>query len=164
MDRLGWSTDRRTKPLMEDTMREMLREGTHGIRSRGLALELTTYVKLSDGSHGPDAEAFSDRLMAYMQAQRLRVEVPCGRRRRRRALVADPHDPGRWGMSLRSCPRPREAVVLVLRLRRRLRRQKMGRTYQEHVADCASDNEDAARDELPREGAAPLRPARLGRR
>jgi hypothetical protein len=59
-------------------MREMLREGTHGIRSRGLALELTTYVKLSDGSHGPDAEAFSDRLMAYMQAQQLRVEVPCG--------------------------------------------------------------------------------------
>jgi hypothetical protein len=75
-DRLGWSTDRRTKPLMEDTMREMLREGTHGIRSRALALELTTYVRLSDGSHGPDAEAFSDRLMAYMQAQRLRVELP----------------------------------------------------------------------------------------
>jgi hypothetical protein len=75
-DRLGWSTDRRTKPLMEDTMRAMLREGTHGIRSKLLALELTTYVKLTDGSHGPDAEAFSDRLMAYMQGQQLRQEIP----------------------------------------------------------------------------------------
>ncbi|WCB94503.1 hypothetical protein DSM104299_03240 [Baekduia alba] len=74
-DRLGWSTDRRTKPLMEDTAREELREGSHGIRSRALALEFTTYVKLPDGSHGPDAEAFSDRLMAWMQAKQLRGEI-----------------------------------------------------------------------------------------
>lgn len=75
-DRLGWSTDRRTKPLMEDTARALLREGNHGIRSRMLGLEFTTYVRLSDGSHGPDAEAFSDLLMAWMQAQQLRMEIP----------------------------------------------------------------------------------------
>lgn len=75
-DRLGWSTDRRTKPLMEDTAREELREGTHGIRSRALALEFTTYVKLADGSHGPDAEAFSDRLMSWMQGKQLRLTIP----------------------------------------------------------------------------------------
>jgi hypothetical protein len=75
-DRLGWSTDRRTKPLLEETMRELLREGTHGIRSRMLALELTTYVKLSNGQHGPDGEAFSDRLMAFMIGQYLRTAIP----------------------------------------------------------------------------------------
>lgn len=75
-DRLGWSTDRRTKPLIEETMRELLREATHGVRSRALALELTTYVKLSNGQHGPDGEAFSDRLMAYMIGQYLRTAIP----------------------------------------------------------------------------------------
>jgi hypothetical protein len=75
-DLLGWSTDRRTKPMMEDTLREELREGVDGIRSRLLALELTTYVRLPDGSHGPDAEAFADRLTSYMQAKRLRMEIP----------------------------------------------------------------------------------------
>lgn len=80
-DRLGWSTDRKTKPLMEAGMAELLREGTHGIRSPGLALELTTYVKDERGRHGPDEESFSDRLLAYMQAQEIRRLKPLRQRR-----------------------------------------------------------------------------------
>lgn len=68
-DRLGWSTDRRTKPLMEATMHEALRTGTDGIRDVQTAHELDTYVKDERGNHGPDTDCFSDLLMALMIAQ-----------------------------------------------------------------------------------------------
>jgi hypothetical protein len=76
-DRLGWSTDRRTKPLIEETLREEMREGTDGIRDRETALELTTYVKIPPrNEHGPDDDAFADRLMALMIAKYLRTAIP----------------------------------------------------------------------------------------
>jgi hypothetical protein len=53
----------------------MLREGTHGIRSFSLAHELTTYVVKPNGKHEPDDEAYSDLLMAYMQAQQVASET-----------------------------------------------------------------------------------------
>lgn len=76
MDRLGYYTDRRTKPILEDGFRELLREGTHGIRSALLARELTTYVRRPDGRTGPEDGAFSDLLMAYMIAQQVAREKP----------------------------------------------------------------------------------------
>ncbi len=66
----GWSTDRKTKPWMEENFAELLREGTHGLRCRQTALELTTYIRDErSGAGRPDDEAFSDLLMAYMIAQ-----------------------------------------------------------------------------------------------
>lgn len=73
---LGWDTNRRTKPAMEDTMAELLREGAKdgneiGIRSIDLVGELKTYVKRPDGKHGADEDAHDDLLLAFMVAQRV---------------------------------------------------------------------------------------------
>lgn len=73
-DRLGWDTNRASKVLLEDGMRELLREGTDGIRSLGLALELPSYVRLPNGRTGPEPGSFSDRLLAYMIAQQIAQE------------------------------------------------------------------------------------------
>lgn len=73
---LGWDTTRGTKPAMEDTFAELLREGSHGIRSLALIQELKTYVHHDNGRHGADQEAFDDLLMSYMGAQRVRQLVP----------------------------------------------------------------------------------------
>jgi hypothetical protein len=75
MKTLGWDSNTRGKPLMEATFAQMLREGTHGIRSFALAHELTTYVVKPNGKHEPDDEAYSDLLMAYMQAQQVASET-----------------------------------------------------------------------------------------
>lgn len=92
-DRLGWSTDRRTKPLIEAGMHQALREGTHGIRSVGLVGQLETYVKDERGQHGPDTDCFSDRLMAYMIGQQVceekPIRVPRGRGERHSTLTRD---------------------------------------------------------------------------
>jgi hypothetical protein len=77
-DRLGFSTDRRTKPMMEAGFAELLREGHHGIRSPRLAGQLFTYVKdeKNETRHGPEPGSHSDLLLAYMQAQMLRQLIP----------------------------------------------------------------------------------------
>lgn len=74
-DRLGWDTNRTSKVILEDGAREMLREGTHGIRSRKLVRQFTTYVKDgSRGKSGPAAGERSDLLMAWMIAQQVAQE------------------------------------------------------------------------------------------
>lgn len=72
---LGWDTNRRTKPSLEAGMGELLREGTHGIRSSRLARELVTYVRDPNGRSGPDTDAFSDLLMAYMIGQHVAQQL-----------------------------------------------------------------------------------------
>lgn len=74
-NRLGWDTNRKTKPAMEGTAQALLREGTHGIRSQLLAAEFQTYVKIDEknpAKHEPSPGSFSDLLMAWMQAQEIR--------------------------------------------------------------------------------------------
>jgi hypothetical protein len=75
-DKLGWSTDRQTKPMIEDGFSELLREETHGIRDRLTALELTTYIKDERGRSGADAEAYDDLIVAYMIGQHIKRIVP----------------------------------------------------------------------------------------
>jgi hypothetical protein len=74
--RLGWQTNRATKPQMEGTMQAELREGTHGFRSPRLAGQLVTYVKDEKGRHTPSPGSFSDLLMAAMQGKELRRVIP----------------------------------------------------------------------------------------
>jgi hypothetical protein len=90
VNRLGWDTNRRTKPQMEGTAQALLREGSHGIRSPLLAAEFQSYVKdeKNPARHEPAAGAFSDLLMAWMQAQELRRMV-----RPRPAPPRDGHRP-----------------------------------------------------------------------
>lgn len=78
ISRLGWDTNRSTKPRMEGTAQALLREGTHGIKSPVLAGELMTYVKdpKNPVKHEPMAGAFSDLLLAWMQAQEIRRIMP----------------------------------------------------------------------------------------
>jgi hypothetical protein len=74
----GWLTNRATKPRMEGTAQALLREGTHGIRSPLLAAEFATYVKDEKNpvKHEPMTGAFSDLLLAWMQAQEIRRIKP----------------------------------------------------------------------------------------
>jgi hypothetical protein len=73
----GWYTDLRTKPLMEQTFGQALREGTHGIRCVPTARELNTYVidPKNPAKHGAQAGAHDDLLMAFMGAHRVAAEL-----------------------------------------------------------------------------------------
>lgn len=80
-DRLGWDTNRATKHLLITTGQELLREGTHGIRSRRLVGEMETYIRTSTGKMIPEHGKFSDLLMAYLIAQQVAIEKPIPRRK-----------------------------------------------------------------------------------
>lgn len=86
-DRLGWDTNRRTKPLIIAGMTELLREQTDGIRDKLTALQMTTYVTDEKGRQGADKGAFDDLLSSWMVGRevarqtRLRPEGPSGVKR-----------------------------------------------------------------------------------
>jgi hypothetical protein len=73
---IGWSTDTKTKPLMEDQMALMLREGSHGIRSRFIPFEMQTYIRDERGRTGPEEGSYADRLLSYMLVQMIALEKP----------------------------------------------------------------------------------------
>jgi hypothetical protein len=73
-DRLGWDTNRVSKAHLESGAMELLREDTHGIRSKGLALEIGWYVRDPRNRSGPEPGKWSDRLMAWMIAQEVARE------------------------------------------------------------------------------------------
>lgn len=78
-DRMGWMTDRGSRPLLIDGAVELLREGSHGIRSPHLVKQMTTFVKNSKGKPVPAPGERSDLLMAWMIAQQVRQELPVRR-------------------------------------------------------------------------------------
>lgn len=75
-DRMGWSTDRATKPVLLAGGQELLREGTHGIKSRRLVSEMQTYIRLSTGKTLPERGKFADLLVAWLIAQQVAQELP----------------------------------------------------------------------------------------
>lgn len=74
-DRLGWQTDPATKGMMITHFNELLRTDRHGVRSKYLASELTTFIR-ENNKEGPEADSHSDILMAHMGAQRVADEIP----------------------------------------------------------------------------------------
>lgn len=92
---IGWNTDLRTKPLMEQTFGQALREGTHGLRCVQTAREASTYVQdpKNPARHGAQAGAHDDLLMAFMGSHRVAAELrprdPDKKRRPDRWAVAD---------------------------------------------------------------------------
>lgn len=68
-NQLGWDTNSRTKPLLMAHAAELLREDTHGIKSFGLAMEMSTLVREPNGKVRPERGKFSDRYMAWAIAQ-----------------------------------------------------------------------------------------------
>jgi hypothetical protein len=92
---IGWSTDLRTKPLMEQTMGQALREGTHGIRCVMTAREFSTYVQdpKNPARHGAQAGAHDDMAMAMMGVHRVAAELrPRDPGKRKRAERWQPAD------------------------------------------------------------------------
>lgn len=73
---LGWNTTTATKPILEANGQEMLREGSHGIKSRELAGEMQSYVKDERGRSKPQDGRFADLLMAWLIAQQVANELP----------------------------------------------------------------------------------------
>ena len=76
VERLGFSTDARTKPLMEARGVELVREGMDGIVSRELAAQMLTYVRNARGKSKPEPGKLSDRLMAWLIAQTVATISP----------------------------------------------------------------------------------------
>ena len=75
-DRLGWSMDHVTKPLVVDLVRELLRTGRDGIRSKELAGQMQTFVRDEKGKMGAEEDYFDDLLDAWMIAQYIAQEKP----------------------------------------------------------------------------------------
>lgn len=78
-EELGWDTNRVTKNFLVDVGKEMLREGTHGIRSRHLARQFTTYVRDAKSKYGPSPGERADLLMAWLIGQMVAQETPIRR-------------------------------------------------------------------------------------
>lgn len=76
MERLGWSTDVKTKPLVIDRMTELLRDGVDGICSRRLAGQFLTYVRDERGRTKPEAGKLADLLMAFAIGQTVAGQRP----------------------------------------------------------------------------------------
>lgn len=68
-DRLGWSTDHVSKPLMEAELQELVRLEKDGIKSASLARQMLTFIRDDRGRTKPEVGKLSDKLMAYMGAQ-----------------------------------------------------------------------------------------------
>lgn len=79
-DRLGWSTDHKTKPLIVDHAQELIGQGVDGIRDPETAAELQTYVRDKDsGKMGAEEDYFDDLLESWMIAQIVVSEKPLRR-------------------------------------------------------------------------------------
>lgn len=89
-DLLGWSTDRATKPLLIAGGQELLREETHGIKSRRLVSEMQTYVRLETGKTVPEKDKYADLLMAWLIAQQVAIEKPVRKPKGERKRPAAP--------------------------------------------------------------------------
>jgi hypothetical protein len=73
---LGWNTSSKTKPILESSLTELLREHEDGIKSRPLAEEMLAYVRDEKGRTGAQPGRHDDLLMAYMIAQQVANEMP----------------------------------------------------------------------------------------
>jgi hypothetical protein len=78
-ERLGFSTDVKTKPLVVDHMKELLRTGHDGIRSKATASEMQTFVRDEKGKMGAEEDYFDDLIISYMGAQFIAHEKPLRR-------------------------------------------------------------------------------------
>jgi hypothetical protein len=75
-DRLGWDTNRATKPILLALGQEIVRGERHGIRSVHLAREMLSYIQLPTGKTAPESGKFADRLMAWLIARQVAQELP----------------------------------------------------------------------------------------
>jgi phage terminase large subunit len=77
----GWPTNNVTRPILVDTLIEIVREGTCKINDANLINEMKTFVRNPKGKpqaqgKGTPGGAHDDRVMAYGIAQQLRLRRP----------------------------------------------------------------------------------------
>lgn len=72
---LGWETTMRTKPLLEQTMGQAFKDGSHGIRDLPTARQFTTYVETDKGKHEAQKGTNDDLVMVTMIAKRVCFEL-----------------------------------------------------------------------------------------
>lgn len=72
--KIGWNTNRRTKPIMINTLAEYIREMWLGIKWDTLISECFTYIIEEDGSTNAQAGAHDDTVMATAIALQLLLE------------------------------------------------------------------------------------------
>lgn len=102
-DRLGFSMDVRTKPLIVDNAKELLRSGHDGIRDPETAAEMQTYVRDEKGRMGAEEDYFDDLIEPWMVGQYIATEKPLrrsrmGRPAERRRVMRAPSLPRRRHM------------------------------------------------------------------
>jgi hypothetical protein len=78
-DRMGWSTDSASKPILLARGRELLREGTDGVKSRRLALQMQYYTMDERGRSGPEPGKLADLLMAWLIGEEVAARQPIKR-------------------------------------------------------------------------------------
>ena len=79
--RLGFATNRRTKPYIIDNLSALLRENQHGICCAETVKEMQTYIVQEDGSYGAQTGAHDDRVMSYAIACYLLQQSPAYKRK-----------------------------------------------------------------------------------
>lgn len=80
-ERLGFSMNKTTKPLVVDNTKMLLRDGRDGVRDPETAAEMQTFVRDEKGAMGAEENYFDDLLDAYMGAQYIASERPMRRSR-----------------------------------------------------------------------------------
>ena len=73
--RWGWRTDRKTKPLIINSLIKDVIEDTHGIRSMELIEEMLSYKRQADGGTEADYGRHDDRVMAFAIGKYLKYKV-----------------------------------------------------------------------------------------
>lgn len=87
--RIGWSTDSATKPLLVDLAQDLLRTGRTGIKDKGTAAEMQTYIRdPKTGKMGAEEDYFDDKLESWMIGQYVAREKPLRRLPKPEGLVA----------------------------------------------------------------------------
>lgn len=74
--RFGFDTNRATRQMLIDGAVEMLREGSHGIRSVPLIRQFSTFIKDNRGKPVPAPGERADLLFSWMIAEHVRQELP----------------------------------------------------------------------------------------
>lgn len=74
---VGWQTTLSTKPLLEQTFGQALKDGDHGLRDVATGREFTTYVEdpKNPAKHGAQKGAHDDLAISFMGAHRVAAEL-----------------------------------------------------------------------------------------
>ena len=92
VDREGWMTTSKTRPLMLATLKRDFRDGELIVNSVRLLSEMQTFQLIRDKLQAQDG-CYDDCVMAVAGACQMREELPVARKRRTKSWLDNPDDP-----------------------------------------------------------------------